>query len=86
MRIAGVPAGGPAVSPVSSVNPPCCNGFFKDLVGFEKYASQLILDPSELIIDPYIYGFFKFIYSKYLTVTEMFITLNLKFNSFQTNN
>ena len=55
------PAGGPARAPVSSVNPPCCNGFLKDLARFEKCASQLVLDPSlagyekftsQLFLDP----------------------------------
>ena len=36
----------PVGAPVSSVNPPYCNGFLKDLAGFEKCASQLVLDPS----------------------------------------
>ena len=40
------PAGGPAGAPVSSVNPPCCNGFLRDLAGYEKCTSLLVLDPS----------------------------------------
>ena len=51
----------PAGAPVSSVNLPCCNGFLEDLAGFEKSASQLVLDPflagfkkctSQLFLDP----------------------------------
>ena len=51
----------PAGAPVSSVNPPCCNGFLKDLAGFEKCASELVLDlslagfekcASQLVLDP----------------------------------
>ena len=36
----------PAGAPVSLVNPPCCNGFLKDLAGYEKCTSLLVLDPS----------------------------------------